>query len=110
MSRPVPFSWIAVAIVSMFVLIGAASMSAGQTSAAPSVPTNPAAAATTAEVAAAPATGRTLTKDDWIAHIPLWLGMIVLVIVVDSLFVGKILYNRSRQRAAIPVVSGMPPR
>ena len=52
---------------------------------------------------AAANTGRPITRQDWIAHVPLFCAMTLLVIVVDALFIGKLLYDRRKNQAVARV-------
>lgn len=49
---------------------------------------------------AAANTGRPITRQDWVAHVPLFCAMTLLVLVVDGLFIGKLLYDRRKNQAA----------
>ena len=52
---------------------------------------------------AAANTGRPINRQDWIAHVPLFCAMTLLVLVVDGLFIGKLLLNRRRDQTAASV-------
>jgi hypothetical protein len=60
--------------------------------------------------------GKTITRDTWQDHIPVVIGVVLLVIVVDALVIMKIMRDRKRQamgdRARIPGATdphGLPP-